>query len=64
MSAVLDALKKVTDGLEFLNETQAPDTETYRHYKALVKEAREQIDIMTAEALWYKEDKEKKDGKS
>lgn len=62
MSAVLDALKKVTDGLEFLNETQAPDTQTYRHYKNLVKEAREQIDIMTAEAQWYDKDKEKKDG--
>lgn len=64
MSTVLDSLKKVTDGLEFLNETQAPDTETYRHYKALVKEAREQIGIMAAEEQWYDKDKEKKDGKS
>lgn len=64
MSTVFDTLKKVTDGLEFLNETQAPDMETYRHYKALVKEAREQLDIMAAEAQWYDKDKEKKDGKS
>lgn len=61
MSIVLDTLKKVTDGLEFLNETQAPDTQTYRHYKSLVKEAREQIDVMTAEEQWYDKDKEKSD---
>ena len=61
MSVVLDALKKVTDGLEFLNETQAPDIETYRYYKNLVKEAREQIDIMAAEEQWYDKDKEKEE---
>lgn len=58
MSIVLDTLKRVTDGLEFLNETQAPDTQTYRHYKALVKEAREQIGVMAAEEQWYDKDKE------